>query len=78
MEARELQDKISAFPRWHYRFEFAEGVVTRPSDPGMPNRHEQRRRYIFDALLALTGGSLRGRRVRTSNVSRFEMAQTFT
>ena len=63
MEPSELQQRISAFPRWHYRFEFAGGIATRPPDPGMANRHEQRRRYIFDPLLALTGGSLRGRRV---------------
>jgi tRNA (mo5U34)-methyltransferase len=29
----------------------------------MANRHEQRRRYIFEPLLTLTGGSLRGCRV---------------
>jgi tRNA (mo5U34)-methyltransferase len=63
MEPRELQERISAFPRWHYRFEFEQGVATRPPDPGMANRHEQRRRYIFEPLLTLTGGSLRGRRV---------------
>jgi SAM-dependent methyltransferase len=63
MEPRELQERISAFPRWHYRFEFADGVATRPPDPAMANRHEQRRRYIFEPLLTLTGGSLRGRRV---------------
>ena len=63
MEPRELQERISAFPRWHYRFEFEQGIATRPPDPGMANRHEQRRRYIFEPLLTLTGGSLRGRRV---------------
>src|SRR5207248_2573923 len=51
MEPRELQQRISAFPRWHYRFEFEQGIATRPPDPGMANRHEQRRRY--DVVLCL-------------------------
>ena len=70
MEPRELQERISAFPRWHYRFEFEHGIATRPPDPGMANRHEQRRRYIFEPLLTLTGGSLRGRRVLRSGLQR--------
>jgi tRNA (mo5U34)-methyltransferase len=63
MEADELKERISAFPRWNYRFEFDGGVATPMADPGIINRHEQRRRYFFDPLLGLTGGSLRGRRV---------------
>ena len=63
MEARELQDQIAAFPRWHYRFEFEGGVTTPVVDLGKVNRHEQRRRYFFDALLQVTGGTLEGRRV---------------
>jgi SAM-dependent methyltransferase len=63
MDARELRDRIAAFPRWHYKFEFQDGISTPMPDRGMVNRHEQRRRYFFAALLGLTGGSLRGRRV---------------
>lgn len=63
MEARELEERIAAFPRWLYRFELGEGVVTPVAQIGQINRQEQRRRYFFDALLALTGGSLAGRRV---------------
>ncbi|HEV3322988.1 MAG TPA: class I SAM-dependent methyltransferase [Solirubrobacteraceae bacterium] len=63
MHTRELQDRIAAFPRWHYRFEFEGGVTTPVVDLGKVNRHEQRRRYFFDALLQVTGGSLQGRRV---------------
>jgi SAM-dependent methyltransferase len=59
----ELQDRIAEFPRWHYRFEFEGGVSTPVVDLGKVNRHEQRRRYFFDALLKVTGGSLQGRRV---------------
>lgn len=63
MEVDELQDRLAAFPRWHYKFEFDNGVSTPMHDRDMINRHEQRRRYFFQALLGLTGGSLRGRRV---------------
>ncbi|MGH2855534.1 MAG: class I SAM-dependent methyltransferase [Solirubrobacteraceae bacterium] len=63
MEPHELQERIAEFPRWHYRFDFGDGVTTPVLDRGRVNRHEQRRRYFFDALLQVTGGSLRGRRV---------------
>jgi tRNA (mo5U34)-methyltransferase len=63
MEAEQLRERIASFPRWHYRFEFEGGIQTPVADPGMINRHEQRRRYFFDTLLGLTGGTLRGRRV---------------
>jgi SAM-dependent methyltransferase len=63
MEARELEERIAAFPGWRYRFEFEDGVRTPVSAHGMVNRHAQRRRYFFEALLGLLGGSLRGRRV---------------
>jgi SAM-dependent methyltransferase len=63
MEAEELASRIAAFPAWSYRFEFDGGLSTPSVDPAMVNRHEQRRRYFFEPLLALAGGSLRGRRV---------------
>src|SRR4029077_3292771 len=63
MEPHELQERIAEFPRWHYRFEFEGGVSTPIGDRGQLNRHEQRRRYFFDALLGVMGGSLRGQRV---------------
>jgi SAM-dependent methyltransferase len=63
MEAEELTSRIAAFPAWSYRFEFDGGLSTPSVDPAMVNRHEQRRRYFFEPLLALAGGSLRGRRV---------------
>jgi SAM-dependent methyltransferase len=63
MQAEELRERIASFPRWHYRFEFQGGIETPMPDRGMINRHEQRRRYFFEPLLAVTGGSLRGRRV---------------
>ncbi len=63
VQAGELEQRIAAFPAWSYRFEFDGGVTTPVPEPSMTNRQEQRRRYFFDALLRVTGGSLRGRRV---------------
>jgi SAM-dependent methyltransferase len=63
MDAQELEDRIAAFPRWHYRFEFEGGIATPTPDPNFANRHEQRRRYFFDPLVQLFGGTLSGRRV---------------
>jgi tRNA (mo5U34)-methyltransferase len=63
VEPEELRRRISAFPRWHYRFEFANGVSTPVSDRARINRERQRYAYFFERLLAATGGSLRGRRV---------------
>ncbi len=63
MNASELEARIAEFPRWHYKFDFQGGVSTPIHDRTRINRHEQRRRYFFDALLQVTGGSLEGRRV---------------
>lgn len=63
LDASELRERIAAFAHWHYRFDFDGGVSTPVLDHGRINRHEQRRRYFFDALLRVTGGSLQGRRV---------------
>jgi SAM-dependent methyltransferase len=63
MELAELEERIAAFPRWHYQFEFDGGVQTPVPFPGQRNRHEQRRRYFFDPLVSLLGGSLAGHRV---------------
>jgi tRNA (mo5U34)-methyltransferase len=63
VEAQELRDRIASFPRWNYRFQFAGGVSTPLPDQNRLNRNEQRRRYFFERLLELTGGSLSGRRV---------------
>ena len=63
MDAQELQDRIAAFQSWSYQFEFEGGISTPVADSDRVNRQEQRRRYFFEALLGLTGGSLAGRRV---------------
>lgn len=63
MQAGELERRIAAFPTWSYRFEFAGGVATPVFNREVVNRQEQRRRYFFEALLGLTGGTLGGKRV---------------
>lgn len=63
MDPQELQRRIDGFSRWHYRFDFAGGISTPIDDNVDMNRHEQRRRYFFDALLTLGGGTLEGMRV---------------
>jgi tRNA (mo5U34)-methyltransferase len=63
VDAQELQERIAAFPRWDYLFEFDGGVRTPLRDRARINRHAQRRRHFFEPLLSLLGGSLRGKRV---------------
>jgi SAM-dependent methyltransferase len=63
VQANELRDRIAGFPTWQYEFEFDGGVRTPVADRSRVRRQEQRRRYFFDALLGVTGGSLKGRRV---------------
>lgn len=63
MQADELESRIAAFAGWYYAFEFDNGVATPVPEPGIVNRHRQRRAYFFEPLLALSGGSLSGRRV---------------
>ncbi len=63
MNAEELQDRIAAFPVWNYQFDFDGGISTPLAERDRVNRQEQRRRYFFDALLNVCGGSLQGRRV---------------
>jgi tRNA (mo5U34)-methyltransferase len=57
-----IETRIASFPRWHYEFEL-DGHKTPIFDPAYVNRHRQRRRYFFDALLHACGGSLKGLRV---------------
>jgi len=59
----ELEERIASFPWWYYRFEFDGGVRTPVLSGASVNRAQQLHRYLFDALLGLTGGSLRGLRV---------------
>ena len=63
MDPTELRSRISELGRWHYRFEFDNGVTTPIWKEDRVNRHQERSHYFFDRLLQVTGGSLRGRRV---------------
>jgi SAM-dependent methyltransferase len=63
MDRDELEDRIAEFTQWGYRFEFDNGASTWVPDGRLINRHEQRRRYFFEALLSIYGGSLEGCRV---------------
>lgn len=59
---RSLSERVAAFPQWHYEIDLG-GVTTPIFRRNHVNRHAQRARYFFDPLVALCGGSLRGRRV---------------
>lgn len=58
----EIRRRAEGFDRWHYQFDL-KGVLTPIWNPACINRHLQRKRYFFDPLIALCGGSLRGKRV---------------
>ena len=62
MRDNEIQQKIASFPQWHYRFDL-KGNLTPIFEERFANRHEQRKKYFFDPLVSLLGGSLAGRRV---------------
>lgn len=63
MDAEDLTERIAAFPSWNYRFDLGEGITTPVASAWRVRRQELRRRYFFEPLLALTGGTLAGRRV---------------
>jgi tRNA (mo5U34)-methyltransferase len=63
LDANDLEERIAEFPWWNYRFDFDNGVSTPVSARSTINRTEQRRRYFFDALLQVVGGTLAGHRV---------------
>ncbi len=63
MDAEQLKERIDSFPSWNYRFELPGGLSTPVASAWRVRRAEQRRRYFFEPLLGLAGGTLRGRRV---------------
>lgn len=63
MNRDELEERIAGYLHWDYKFEFDNGATTPAFNRRLINRQEQRRRYFFDALVGLFGGSLRGKRV---------------
>lgn len=62
MRDEQIKQKIASFPRWHYRFDL-KGNPTPIWQEEFINRHEQRKKYFFDPLVQLFGGSLAGKRV---------------
>ena len=60
MNDTELRSRIAAFDTWHYRFEFEGGIHTPIRNETRVNRHEQRSRHFFDALLRGTWGITAG------------------
>jgi SAM-dependent methyltransferase len=60
--SHEILPRIESFPVWHYRFDLA-GHITPVRSPRLANRHEQRRKYFFEPLVRLCGGSFEGKRV---------------
>jgi tRNA (mo5U34)-methyltransferase len=62
MHTTEIAQRIKTFPRWHYQFNLA-GHVTPILAPEFVNRQRERKRYFFDPLVELYGGTLRGKRV---------------
>jgi tRNA (mo5U34)-methyltransferase len=62
MRDEEIKQKIASFPRWHYQFDL-KGNLTPIWKEEWANRHWQRKRYFFDPLIELFGGSLSGKRV---------------
>ena len=62
MQGEEIKEKIASFPRWHYQFDL-KGNLTPIFEENWINRHQQRKKYFFDPLVHLFGGSLAGKRV---------------
>ena len=62
MQDAEIQRRIADFPRWHYRLDLR-GHTTPIFREEWANRHAQRKRYFFDPMVELLGGSLSGKRV---------------
>jgi SAM-dependent methyltransferase len=62
LDTDQLRRRVADFPHWHYEFDL-QGVRTPIANPEFANRHRERKRYLFDPLVRLCGGSLEGKRV---------------
>lgn len=62
MDADTIRRRIAEFPTWHYQFDL-KGNITPINKPARLNGHEQRKRYFFDPMVRLLGGSLAGKTV---------------
>ncbi|MEW6268218.1 MAG: class I SAM-dependent methyltransferase [Thermodesulfobacteriota bacterium] len=62
MDQEQIRQKIASFPRWHYQFDLA-GNLTPIFREKWIIRHAERKRYFFDPVVDLLGGSFKGKRV---------------
>lgn len=62
MDQEQIRQKIASFPRWHYQFDLA-GNLTPIFREKWIVRHRERKRYFFDPVVDVLGGSLKGKRV---------------
>lgn len=62
MDQEQIRQKIASFPRWHYQFDLA-GNLTPIFREKWIIRHRERKRYFFDPVVDLYGGTLAGKRV---------------
>jgi tRNA (mo5U34)-methyltransferase len=62
MNDQEIIQKINSLGDWYYQFDL-KGHLTPLHQKYRINRHQLRKRYIFEPLLQLCGGSLAGKRV---------------
>jgi len=64
VNSEEIKQTIASFPRWHYQFNLRGNLTLSPLvDKGRILRHKERKKYFFDLLVQLLGGSLVGKRV---------------
>lgn len=62
MQQEEIRRKIASLPRWHYRFDL-KGNPTPIFNQNHIPRHNQRKKYFFEPMVRLLGGTLEGKRV---------------
>ncbi len=62
MDQEQIRQKIASFPRWHYQFDLA-GNLTPIFREKWIIRHRERKRYFFDPVVDMCGGSFAGKRV---------------
>jgi 2-polyprenyl-3-methyl-5-hydroxy-6-metoxy-1,4-benzoquinol methylase len=62
MDDQQIIQQINNLGRWFYQFDL-KGHLTPVQPKYRINRHQQRKRYIFEPLVHLCGGSLAGKRI---------------
>jgi tRNA (mo5U34)-methyltransferase len=62
MNDEQIKQEIQSYDNWFYQFDL-KGNLTPVRKKGWVNQHTQRKRYFFDPLVSLFGGSLAGKRI---------------